>query len=56
MLKPVLFFVKGYRSNQLYEVPMTDDDNLIGKCPVNRAEILEAMSFQIGRASCRERV
>ena len=45
MLQPVLFFVKGYRSNQLYEVPMTDDDNLIGKCPVKRAEILEAMSF-----------
>ncbi len=45
MLTPVLFFVKGYRSNQLYEVPLTATDDLITRCPVNRNEILEAMSF-----------
>lgn len=45
MLKPILFFVKGYRSPKLYEVAMTETDDLISKCPVNRAEILEAMSF-----------
>ena len=45
MLKPVLFFVKGYRSNQLLEVALTETDDLITRCPVNRDEILEAMSF-----------